>query len=412
MLAALNKIDNLLWFCDKCLPDIAAAFAPKQTPKQNQHAGTTQLSDNSQQQQMQNQTQGKTLADLVQQPAIASTSSTDTQFAVPLQQQNQAETAQPTGDSQQQQKLNDIQNKTLVDLVQQPLATAANPNIIDNSIQMELGENNIDSSESTVETAAKRRRSTGESDHYDALNLPPPGSVSTKVTSTNYRCIHLTPFDPSTDESKVIEYINSKNRDPTEVMGCKKLVPAKLKNNKLSFVSFKLTVHKEYFDIYADKYFWPNGVLANEFVARSPKSQQQPNSNKIRVNPFALSKPRRKNHVSHNHAQNSPTHIANTAQSANRNRSNPYQNWFGPNRFTNNHGSAQFSHSNHRNGKFNGKQKNHRTPFHQIMQRPNQNQPMYDMSQPAQLNTGFMVEEPLRLINQMMGQLRNLLNRY
>lgn len=198
-------------------------------------------------------------------------------------------------------------------------------------------------------------------------------------------------------------------------MQCKKLVPEKCNEKKLSFVSFKLTVHKEFFDVYCDKSFWPVGVSTSEFIDRPPKSQQNLNSGEFRKNPFALSNLRHKNHSAQKPLPNSRTHTANT--SGNRNHARPHQQHNGQYRSNNGARNVHFSHSNHRNGIFNGNsapshQKNRRAPFYQNQPRPNQYQAMHIRTQPVQQNSRFMVEEPLRLINQMMAQLSNLLQQY
>lgn len=67
----------------------------------------------------------------------------------------------------------------------------------------------------------------------------------------------------------------------------------------MSFVSFKLTVHNEFFNSFIDQAFWPAGIKASDFVVRPPESRAKSNIEKLRVDPFAVRAPRQNSPNSH-----------------------------------------------------------------------------------------------------------------
>lgn len=257
LISALINIPNLLWFCDDCLPNITATFSS--------HGNDTQPHAHNQTSQA-----NPSLADLV---------------------------FNNEHDSNRSQHENNIQNshahiqpKTSLDsLVFINSAGSTDSVDLDGSIQMITDDIVTDAVDHVEANASKKRRlSTNDDDNTVECQIPSAPSAP-KFASTNYRCIYLTPFKPSANEDDIIKYIASKTRDATEVMSCKKLLPAKCNMNRISFISFKLTVHKEFYDVYFDSDFWPEGVKAEEFDMRPPKKRHT--NRKLRVNPFAVSGP-------------------------------------------------------------------------------------------------------------------------
>lgn len=238
MITTLKDIKNLLWFCDKCLPDIFAAFTSQNTQNAPQQFSEDSNQDDTQQNQKihHDTRQSKSLADFVIVPPSISNSSIDT----------------------------------------------------NDSVQMEMDDNFIESTVGSPSVhMSKKRKFPGDDDQTDIQSSSLSNLAVKKIPSTNYRCIYLTKFTPAASESDIIGYIKSKSREPTEVMECKKLIPTKSRF-KLTYVSFKLTVHNEFYDVYADNLFWPDGVSACEFDSRQLKSRAKANTGKLRVNPFAV----------------------------------------------------------------------------------------------------------------------------
>lgn len=124
----------------------------------------------------------------------------------------------------------------------------------------------------------------------------PDNNDNISLSTVNSRCIYITPFNPVTVESHINKYLNSKDsiRDHLDKIECKKLVPAKCNQNKLTFVSFKLSVPAECFDEIVNQSFWPTGVTIKEFIVRDkPKRNSTANndSKQLRFNPYSIRKP-------------------------------------------------------------------------------------------------------------------------
>lgn len=391
LITALNEIQNLLWFCDECLPNITAAFAEGQQQQQShQNLQTDQIPLTQSQQ-------------------------------IPMTQQHPE------------------QSNILADLVFSP-PTISDSIQVNITSQMETDEQKETESTESIQstTNGKRRRISIDSVATDSQSSNLSEFVTSRISSTNYRCIYLTKFKPSTVESDIIAHINSCNRDNTEIIECKKLIPQKCNTKKVSFVSFKLTVHKEFFNVYIDQSFWPNGVTPSEFVVRPPKTQIKSQSKQFRVNPFAFRRPQ----------QNKPTTQKSIATNKNKrlNTNNTHKNHFNSNSNFNLHNMAANSNSNNRrqsnrkhqsipsphsnfnpnsnfkpnrNGSSTQNQKNHRAPFNIHTLRPGQRQmPQHNKktplkSQPVHRGPNFMGPEQLMMLKQMLDwQLSSLMSRF
>lgn len=229
---SLINIPNLLWFCNHCLPNINNAFSSHGT-------------------------------------------------VIPPDSQNHT--------NQSPEQNTHAQRQTDVSIS----SVSTNPTVLvqqDESIQMAIDDTTTNSTGNVEPNASKKRRISIDGDDNAVECQIPIIPAAPRRTSTNYRCIYLSPYPPSTIESAVTTYaVSEKNRDATEIMECKRLLPAKCNMNKVTYVSFKLTVHAEFFDVYMNLSFWPDSVKAAEFETRPPKKRQH--FQKFRVNPFAVQRP-------------------------------------------------------------------------------------------------------------------------
>lgn len=130
---------------------------------------------------------------------------------------------------------------------------------------------------------SKRRKSNvhcpSQSSNLDDFVAVNNTQIDTAEKTENLRCIYITPFKPTTDSNEIISHLKSFGfiREIADKINCTKLVSAKVKQNKLSFVSFKLFVPDEYYNLVADNSIWPRGISVKDFETRSKlKTQPQP----------------------------------------------------------------------------------------------------------------------------------------
>lgn len=247
---AIYYVQNLLWCCDKCLPDVIAMFTrnkSQQLQQSSQIPSENQTQTQPCQLSQQSTVQSNSLADLI----FNSTNSTDS--------------------SQTQY---------------------SEPNI--EEMDTNAGEN--ESVKCNEQSSNNKRRRISIDSGCSTQTSILSQFVKPRFSSTNYRCIYLSPFQPLTTEKNIMDHILSQNCDHTEIMECKKLLSSKCNTKKLTFVSFKLTVHNEFYDHYIDSNFWGNGLTVTDFDPKPPKAQTQAKSQKhlqptkFRVNPFAVRK--------------------------------------------------------------------------------------------------------------------------
>lgn len=179
LIAALNGIPNLLWFCDDCLPNTINALSSRGSDTQSHaHNHTNQSPED--------------LSDIA--PDM-----------INVHTQRQPDNA-----------ISSV-STSLTDLDQQ-----------DESIQMTIDENTTISTGNIESNACKKRRLSIDGVDNAAERQIPIIPAAPRRISTNYRCIYLSPYPPSMIESAVREYaVSGKNRDATEIMECKRLLPAK-----------------------------------------------------------------------------------------------------------------------------------------------------------------------------------------
>jgi len=131
-------------------------------------------------------------------------------------------------------------------------------------------------------------------------------------TRSDVRCVYVTKFKPWVDESHIVEILkrNSTLSENIDKIECKKLVPAKPKPSKLTFVSFKVTVPTKLFAIIGQETIWPPGTTVKEFVVRSKtKHKASPPSEQLRFNPFSIRKSVNRNQSGQNRTTNCPSNF-------------------------------------------------------------------------------------------------------
>lgn len=190
------------------------------------------------------------------------------------------------------------QNVISTDFQSNPSESIANTSII--SIEMASNESsNTDVVNATTKRKlspsldnAKRRESNvhcpSQSSNLDDFVAVNKTQINTMDKTENLRCIYVTPFKPTTESSEIISHLKSFGfiRELADKINCTKLISDKVNQNRLSFVSFKLFVPEEYYNLVADNSIWPKGVSVKDFETRSKiKSQPQPkNRNQTKRN--------------------------------------------------------------------------------------------------------------------------------
>lgn len=152
-----------------------------------------------------------------------------------------------------------------------------------------------------------------------------------KINDKVIRSLYLSPFSPETDPTKIINHLNSFdfiNKFSGDIK-CIKLVKKKRNEKSHSFVSFKLEIPDEFFELVADSNIWPIGVTVKEFVVKNPNpvglkvgfkpSNEQKNGNVFQ--PRNRPKPQNQPKRSHYHFQTqsqypTPTNFRRSSQTA------------------------------------------------------------------------------------------------
>lgn len=373
LIGALLNIPNLLWFCNDCLPNSTDTLSSHGNDSQPlAHNQTFQSSPS--------------LADLV----VNKSQCTKVTGNSP---------ANPQPCTSLQDSVYTISTDSMVSVQQ------------DGSIQMVTDDIETDSMDFVESNAKRRRLSANGVDKAEEYSMPsangvdkaeecsmPSAPPAPKFTSTNYRCIYLTSFKPSTNENDVIKYaVDQKKRDSTEIMSCKKLLPAKCNMNRISYISFKLTVHKEFYDFYIDNNFWPEGVTAEDFEMRSPKKRHT--NRKLRVNPFAVQRPSQIQ-PKQNASNRFDSHAPHKRHNVNRNH---HSDNYSANRDSRSNGNYRSSFS---------KQKNHQHQFSNHSSRRYHHQNTHQGNN-FHRNRSHRMMEPeqlMQLFHQLNWQIKSLLN--
>lgn len=112
------------------------------------------------------------------------------------------------------------------------------------------------------------------------LDNDDPNQESPVVMTTNANSItpnddemlksfYVTSFDIEQSEEDVIEYLRETINVENSTLKCVKLVPRNNNINKLSFVSFKLSVSEDLVSVINDPFYWPEGVEIREFQSKN-----------------------------------------------------------------------------------------------------------------------------------------------
>lgn len=243
-----TDIPNLLWFCDDCLPNIQDIFSASSEHTQLHNGSLNDLVA---------QSTDQKIDDSVSQTPMDTENSPTIDESVATNSKTKAKRARSCSPTPSQPKIDDPKRSKTTDTVR----------------------DNILFSDLVIQRASK-----------------PDNNENISSLTVNSRCIYITPFNPVTDESQVVTYLNSQDniRDFVDKIKCKKLVSAKCNPKKLTFVSFKLSVPAECFDEIVNKSVWPTGVIIKEFIVRDKPKRiptAQKNSKQLRFNPFSIRKP-------------------------------------------------------------------------------------------------------------------------
>lgn len=108
-----------------------------------------------------------------------------------------------------------------------------------------------------------------------------PTIASTSTANTNVtRSLYITPFLPSTEPSAIVQHLrnNETTKHVANEIVCTKLLSSRFNKKYLTFVSFKLDVPRQYYDLFANPEIWnvDNDVefTIKEFVKRDVTSKQ------------------------------------------------------------------------------------------------------------------------------------------
>lgn len=80
--------------------------------------------------------------------------------------------------------------------------------------------------------------------------------------------LYVSRLNPHTEEAALVDYVKSK-LDNLHVVDCHLLLPKGRDKNKLTFISFKLTLDRNSASQVLSPSFWPKGVLVRRFVRKA-----------------------------------------------------------------------------------------------------------------------------------------------
>lgn len=109
---------------------------------------------------------------------------------------------------------------------------------------------------------------------------------SPSIKQIVFRPLHVSPFLPETTPESIIDHLNKYDfiRDFLGDIKCTKLVSQKRSLTSLHFVSFKLDIPQQHFEIVADSNIWPVDIEVKEFELRTCKNNAFTNSFKMQKN--------------------------------------------------------------------------------------------------------------------------------
>lgn len=103
--------------------------------------------------------------------------------------------------------------------------------------------------------------------------------------TSKIRSVYVSPFAPNTELSQIVDHLRNHNftKGFADKTSCVKLV----RNNqkKLSFVSFKIDVPEQFYNVISDPALWPSEVNVKEFEQRNkPPRKMARNNGRISKN--------------------------------------------------------------------------------------------------------------------------------
>lgn len=115
--------------------------------------------------------------------------------------------------------------------------------------------------------------SVNSSSFTEVLNNSSTGQVQSQRTVSPNRetnkVVYVSNFETSVTEEQIVNYLIRKNViTSAEDVSCKILVSPSVDIQTVSFVSFKVTVGSKAFDSIVKSEWWPDGIVAREFVKR------------------------------------------------------------------------------------------------------------------------------------------------
>lgn len=266
VMTLLIEIPNFQWYCDDCIPH--TINGTYNGILQNINSCVNILTNTVNGQQLDN---GSISTFCTQSTSPANGIST----VQPFQTQTQIQTQIQTGFQD-----SNIQNVNTADSQSNSSESVANTSTI--SIDMTPDElSNAD----FVTVNAKRKLSPSIENakrRKSNVHFPSQGSqlgdfvavnktqINTTDKNENSRCIYVTPFKPTTESSEIMSHLKSFGfiREFADKINCVKLISDKVNPNKLSFVSFKIFVPDEHFNVVSDQSIWPQGISVKEFETR------------------------------------------------------------------------------------------------------------------------------------------------
>ena len=284
MLAQIKQIDNIKWFCDACEPfvmndtyknalvklvECADAFNGLVKPFRDQlaiidsdkHEPTAISSEKNDQPQ--------TLSQLVIQQKQQ-------------QQQNQDKSSDTDGDSSSglDKSFCTAENEPMETQINTVDISGGNPLVNITQRKRKLPPPKNDEAKriknDVVDLSTQTSGASTDkivSNLHELVSAPPPTeSKPAPLGSTSKsRLIYISNLQPKTEIADIIQHLKSLNLDKSLIdrIVVAKLVPPNKESNRFSFVSFKLQVPIEYYDVIAHPNVWPKGVSVREFVSRN-----------------------------------------------------------------------------------------------------------------------------------------------
>lgn len=273
----LSLIPNFQWYCNECIPHTINGAFKGILKDLNQSADVIKRligpCSNAQQ-------RLATQSDEHRSAVALTTVKTPSSH----QQQQQHVPSQPADEQTQQQQQKRIQISELDN----------NIFIDDSMISIDTNDSNENSAQSSIHKRKlspikndnKRIKTNSSTERLNSyignfvIDNNSHGNSAINSDSMKYRSIYVSKFIPSTESIDIMKHLNSHSfiHSFADKIVCKKLVPNWSK--KLSFVSFKITVPEEYFDIVCDQSIWHSSIKVKEFETLTKSRKLPPSETK------------------------------------------------------------------------------------------------------------------------------------